>query len=281
MKKTALLLALLAIIIPSTLYAKKDVEDKVKIMSFNLRNGDSGDGTNAWSLRYAFTAMMIDDIKPDVIGVQEALDYQLSYYPEVLNSYKYVGKGRDDGKKKGEYTAFLYNTKTTSVVKWGMFWLSENPDKPGEGWDATANRTCTWAIMKDKKSGNQYCVVNTHLDEVGVLSRHNGVSLILSRLAEINKDGLPVLFMGCFNVSQDDICLADIESQMKNCRKSAVKTDDGITYNAWGKTQQQSQIDHVYYSGFDRCDEFSVLTKKYENRSFLSDHFPVIAVMVF
>lgn len=281
MKKTALLLALVAIMIPSTLSAKKDVEDKIKVMSFNVRNGDSEDGTNRWDLRYAHTAIMIDDNKPDVIGMQEALDYQLNYYQDIVKPYKFVGKGREDGKKKGEYTGILYNSKTTSVTKWGMFWISETPDQPSAGWDASVNRTATWALMKDKRNGRQYYVVNTHYDEVGVLSRINGTSLILSKIAEINKEKLPVVLCGCFNVRQDDASLAELESTMENCRKKADKTDDGVTYNAWGRVAQQSQIDHIYYSGFSRCEEFSVLTKKVEDRTFISDHFPLVAVMVF
>jgi len=282
MKKYAILLALVAMLVPTTVVsAKKDDESKVKIMSFNVRYGDAEDGTNSWIYRYPLTAMMIDEQKPDVIGMQEALNYQVEYYQDYVKPYKYVGKGRDDGKKKGEYTAILYNSKTQSLSSWGTFWLSETPDTPSLGWDAACNRTATWALMKDKASGKRYYFVNTHLDHVGEQARKNGIALVLERMAQINKEGLPVVLCGDFNVTQDDEALADLNKSMSSCRKTAFKSDNGITYNAWGKAKEQCQIDHIYYKGFSRCHDFSVLTKKYENRAYISDHFPVITIMVF
>jgi len=283
MKKYAILIALVAIILPTfnTAYAKKTDNDRLKVMSFNIRYGEAEDGTNSWMYRYPFTAMMLTDQKPDVIGIQEGLNYQLNYLQEYVKPYKYVGKPREDGKKKGEYTAIMYNPKTVALSKWGVFWLSETPEVPSMGWDAACSRTATWALMKDKKSGRKFYFVNTHLDHVGPIAQEKGMALILERLAEINKEGLPVILTGDLNVSQDARALNELNEKMVSCRKNAYKSDNGITYNAWGKAKEQSQIDHIYYKGFDHCHEFSVLTKKYEGRSYISDHFPVIAIMVF
>jgi len=281
MKKYALLIAMVAILIPTALSAKKTNDDRIKIMSYNIRYGGAEDGTNSWMYRYPLSAMMLADQKPDVIGIQEALDYQLKYLKEFVKPYKYVGKPREDGKKKGEYTAIMYNAKTVSLGSWGVFWLSETPDEPSMGWDAACSRTATWAVMTDKKSGRKFFFVNTHLDHVGEEARKNGMDLILKKIAELNTGNLPVILVGDFNVAQDNKALAELDKTLLSCRKNAFKSDNGITYNAWGKTKAQSQIDHIYYKGFDRCHEFSVLTKKYEGRTYISDHFPIIANMVF
>lgn len=278
---SALVLVLAASLFPTALSAGKDGSDRLTVMSYNIRFAGAEDGTNSWIYRYYLTPMMIQDQKPDVIGLQEAVSSQVLYLSEYAKPYKYVGAGRDDGRKKGEYTAIFYNPKTVKLSKWGMFWLSDTPEKPGLGWDAACPRTATWAIMKDKRNGKSFMVVNTHLDHVGKQAQAEGAALILRRIEELNSKGLPVVLMGDFNLSQDDPVLGAVDRKMENTRKTALKSDGNVTYNAWGKLQFQSRIDHIYQKGFRRCQEFKVLTKKYDNRAFISDHFPVMAELVF
>ncbi len=276
MKK--ILLTLLALLPVLTFAANPS---SITVMSFNIRYGDAKDGTNSWNYRYYTSAMMIEDQKPDVIGLQEALHYQVKYLDEFVDDYKYVGVGRDNGKQKGEYSAIMYNKKTVSLLKWGTFWLSETPEKPSKGWDAACTRTATWAILKDKKSGNKFIYVNTHLDHIGKEARKNGVSLILERIKTMNKQNLPVILGGDLNVDPGDPCLAEIETTMKSTRTTALKTDDSFTFNAWGKKDEVRLIDYLYYSGFDNCTVYEVIKKPYDDRKFISDHYPIKAVLVF
>ena len=276
MKK--ILLTLLALMPVLTFAANPS---SITVMSFNIRYGDAKDGTNSWAYRYYTSAMMLEDQKPDVVGLQEALSYQVEYLDEFVDNYKYVGVGRDNGKKKGEYSAILYNKKTVSLHKWGTFWLSETPEKPSKGWDAACTRTATWAILKDKKSGNKFIYVNTHLDHIGKEARKNGVSLILERIKTMNKQNLPVILGGDLNVDPGDPCLAEIETTMKSTRTTALKTDDSFTFNGWGKKEEARLIDYLYYSGFDNCILYEVIKKPYDGRKFISDHYPIKAVLVF
>ena len=48
-----------------------------------------------------------------------------------------------------------------------------------KGWDAACERVATWAIFKDKKSGKEFFFLNTHLDHMGQVARHEGASLVL------------------------------------------------------------------------------------------------------
>ena len=183
MKKFFLLLMAAALVLP--LSARQKGPSQLTVISYNIRTGKADDGTNSWQFRYPTSAMMIDDQKPDVFGVQEAYDYQVQYLTEYPGYYKSVGVGRDDGKSKGEHMSIFYNKKTVKMLKWGTFWLSETPDKPSKGWDAEYNRTATWALLKDKKSGRKYFLVNTHLDNSGAQARAEGLSLILSKIAQM------------------------------------------------------------------------------------------------
>ena len=281
MRHKLLFLALVQLVlVPASICsAKSSGLSKITVMSYNIRVGDADDGTNSWQFRYPATAMMIEDIRPDVFGVQEAMPYQLLFITENCRDYKYVGVGRDDGKKKGEHMAVFYNKKTVSLLKWGTFWLSETPDEPSFGWDAACRRTATWALMKSKASGQKFYFVDTHLDHKGAEARREGLALILDRLSAINRDNLPVVLVGDFNVEISDPAVAVLDGTMKNARKIAAKTDSFGTYNGWGKSSEI--IDHIFYSGFRSCTEYRTVTTPYAERKFISDHYPVTATLVF
>lgn len=266
------------ILFPLALSAKGEKEGVIA-MSYNIRYGTASDGTNSWQYRYGASAMMLDDQKPDVVGLQEALSDQVQYLTMALDkTYKAVGVGRDDGKKAGEIMAVLYNFKTTKLLKWGTFWLSDTPDVPSRGWDGACNRCATWAILKDKATGKKFFFVNTHIDHVGAEAQQKGVKLVADKIAELNKEGLPVIVTGDFNMEVSNTSMAPMKEGFQNAREAAVVTDDHFSYNGWGKAS--STIDYVWFKGFT-CTRFETVTKPYAERTFISDHFPVKAVLVF
>lgn len=280
MRKLTTLLLLLATLLPAA--AKKDAKDSFNgatVMSFNIRTSNAKDGTNSWELRADAVLEMIKDQCPDILGLQEATTNQVSPLAYFLDDYKWVGVGRDDGKKAGEYMAVFYNKKKLSLVKWGTFWLSETPDTPSKGWDAAYFRTATWCLFKDKASGKKYFVVNTHLDNEGAEARANGLSLILDKIAAMNGEGLPVVVMGDFNMTENDPSMAPAKKALQNARTTATKSDDLDTCHDWGRNY--SAIDFIWYKGFGSCIEYETLTKPYGGRAFISDHFPIKAKFVF
>lgn len=254
---------------------------RISILSYNIRNGEAEDGTNSWKYRYPASAMMIEDQKPDIFGLQEAYDYQVKYLKEYTKGYKCVGVGRENGKHEGEHMSIFYNTKTVKLLEWGTFWLSETPDKPSLGWDAACRRTATWALMRHKDSGEKFFFVNTHLDHVGAQAQEKGLELIMERIAKINPDGLPVILSGDFNVTPDNPVLDVLDGKMKSARNVAAQTDNGTTFHDWGRRKEPFLIDHIYFSGFSSCATFEVITKPYMDRKFISDHYPVKALLFF
>ena len=254
---------------------------ELKVMSYNIRLGSANDGTNSWVYRCGATIEMLEDQKPDVFGVQEALEGQVRFLKEFAEDYDYVGVGRDNGKKEGEHMAIFWNKATVKLLKWGTFWLSETPEKPSMGWDAACKRTATWALMKDKRTGDQFYFVNTHLDHVGVEARKNGLKLIVDRIQEINPKGYPMVLTGDFNIKPTAPELKELDSRMKSARKVALKTDSHNTFNDWGKAKSDMVIDYIYFSGFASCLEYQTVTKKYDKRAYVSDHYPIFARLIF
>lgn len=282
MRKFTLIVAAMLVMLPFVSSAQKQTKDyDLKVMSYNIRMGAAKDGTNSWEYRYPATALMLEDQKPDVFGVQEAFNYQIRFIEDNFADYDCVGVGRDDGKQKGEFMSIFWNKKTVKMIKWGTFWLSETPEKPSMGWDAACKRTATWALMKDKETGKQFYFVNTHLDHRGAEAQRKGLELIVSRIAEINPKGYPMVLTGDFNVKPDNAALKDLDTKMQSARKIAPRTDNNPTFNNWGKIKPDMVIDYIYVSGFSACPEYHTVTEKYGTWKYVSDHYPIYAKLIF
>jgi endonuclease/exonuclease/phosphatase family metal-dependent hydrolase len=282
MRKLTLIVSAVLMVLPFTSSAQKQTRDyDLKVMSYNIRMGTAKDGTNSWEYRYPATAMMIQDQKPDVFGVQEAFDFQIRFIEDNFTDYDCVGVGRDNGKSEGEHMSIFWNKKTIKMIKWGTFWLSETPEKPSKGWDAACKRTATWALMKDKNTGKMFYFVNTHLDHRGSEARRQGLNLIVSRIDEINQKGYPMVLTGDFNMKPDDAALTGLEQRMQSARKIAPKTDNHATLNLWGKGKADMVIDYIYVSGFSACTEYHTITEKYGTWKYISDHYPIYAKLIF
>ena len=282
MRKLTLIVSAVLMVLPFTSSAQKQTRDyDLKVMSYNIRMGTAKDGTNSWEYRYPATAMMIQDQKPDVFGVQEAFEFQIKFIEDNFTDYDSFGVGRDNGKAEGEFMSIFWNKKTVKMVKGGTFWLSETPEKPSLGWDAACKRTATWALMKDKNTGKMFYFVNTHLDHKGVEARKKGLELIVSRIDEINPKGYPMVLTGDFNIKPDNEALIGLEEKMQSARKIAPKTDNNQTFNGWGKAKSDMVIDYIYVSGFSACPEYHTVNEKYGQWKYISDHYPIYAKLIF
>lgn len=282
MKKILLLVLAALVAFPQIGSAKKNESEGLKVMSYNVRLGVGKDGTNSWQYRCPATIMMLEEYAPDVFGVQEAYDFQVKFITEFARDYKCVGVGREDGKKEGEHMSIFWNKKTVSLLKWGTYWLSETPDEPSYGWGADYRRTMTWAKMEMKYSGKKFFYVNTHLDSDKALARSNGLKLILDKIAEKNTDNLPVVLTGDFNIIPTDSVLDVLDdAEMLDARTTATKTDNLATFNGFGD-EEERVIDYIYYRGFSSCPEYETIVKQYdENIQYISDHYPIVARLMF
>ena len=262
-----------------SLFACRQAPTPIKVMTFNVRVGKANDQENSWQYRRKAATDMILDQHPAVFGVQEAVDFQLDYILEQCPMYKCVGVGREDGVKDGEHMSVFYDTTRIALKDWGTYWLSETPDVPSKGWDAACKRTATWTLLKDLACNKEFFFVNTHLDHIGEEARRNGLALIVERIGQMNPKGSPMILTGDFNVFPDDPCLTDLRGIMSDVWETAPEVDEGPTWHDWGKGTDTRHIDYIFYSGYTKCTSLTRLTKSYDNAPFVSDHYPVIAVL--
>ena len=95
--------------------------------------------------------------------------------------WDHVGVGRDDGNQAGEYVPIFYRPRIWELREHGTEWLSEKPKE--KGWDAGSKRIVTIAILAHRATGKELLIMNTHLDNEGVVARRESAKLLVT-LAE-------------------------------------------------------------------------------------------------
>jgi endonuclease/exonuclease/phosphatase family metal-dependent hydrolase len=250
--------------------------------TFNIRWDNPNDEGNLWKDRLPHVVALIQFHQIDLVGVQEALQHQLTQMSQSLD-YEYIGVGRDDGKEKGEFSAILYNSKKYKLLDQGTFWLSPTPEKPSKGWDAALNRVSTYGKFTDQK-GTEFYVFNIHYDHIGQQAREESSKLVLAQIEKINSEKLPVIWMGDFNVTPENFAYTVITSQQgwKDARLvSDLAYGPAGTFTGfdWEKFPD-GIIDHIFVSGPIQVLRHGILTDNY-GKKYPSDHFPVMVEVVF
>lgn len=278
MRKTMLLLCVSLIAI-SGISAQGKKECNLNVATFNLRMDTSSDGENAWPNRKEMVKGLIRYHDLDIIGTQEGFKHQLDNILE-LSEYAYVGGGRDDGKDAGEHSAIIYKKDRFKLLDNGDFWYSETPDVPGKGWDATCcNRICSWGKFKDKSSGKEFFVFNSHYDHEGKVARKNSSLLLLKRIEQIAGDN-PVFATGDFNATPDDEPIQIIYDSGKFNDSYLVTQEPPYgttgTFSAFKlDAPMKSRIDYIWITPGITVKKYGVLNDMQYGR-FPSDHFPVV-----
>jgi len=248
------------------------------IMTYNIRYDNPNDGDNQWSKRKEFLSDQITFFYPDVFGIQEGLHHQVKYLDSVFKNYNYVGVGRDDGIEKGEYSAIFFNNKKFKIVKESTFWLSKTPDKISVGWDASMERICTYALLQDKLTKQQFWVFNTHFDHIGKIARVESVKVILNKIKQMNEDSLPVLIMGDFNLKPDSEPILDLSEELNDSKAISLLKPFGPngTFNGFKfDLPVKDRIDYIFTSKSNiQVNKYAVLSDS-KDCKYPSDHLPV------
>jgi endonuclease/exonuclease/phosphatase family metal-dependent hydrolase len=270
MKRMGLLLFLLGSL---SLYAQD-----LHIATFNIRLNTPADGVNAWPNRVDQVTGLLRFHEVDLFGLQEVLYEQLEDIHKAFPGYGWIGSGRDDGHKKGEFCPIFYDKSKLTLLENGQFWLSETPEKPGPGWDAACNRVCTWGKFLLKNTGKQCYVFNTHFDHVGNRAREKSAVLIRDSVkAKRENNNLPVVLTGDFNLTPEKEPIFLLKQTFNDSRDVSVDPPYGPygTYNGFDHNSPlDRRIDYIFVTRNVNVLKYGVLSDSKENR-YPSDHLPV------
>lgn len=276
MKLLTLILACLASIGSTPHTGEPD--NSLTVMSFNIRYGTAKDGDNSWPNRDHLVMRVFRDRDAQIIGVQEALAFQIDEITTEFPHYAVIGVGREDGRTKGEYAAILYDTRRFTVDTSGTFWLSDTPEVVAStSWGNSITRICTWARLIDRGSGQTLYVYNAHYDHRSQESREKSSQLILDRIASRAHDD-PVVLMGDFNAGESNLAIISInDSDLIHAYRALHPDETAVgTFNGFDGTSDGEMIDHIFVSPGLKTIAADI-DRTNDNAQYPSDHFPVWA----
>lgn len=253
----------------------------INIITYNIRLNVASDGVNSWPNRKENVKALVKFHDADILCVQEALPEQFDALLENSN-FDVVGVGRDDGKRKGEFSAVYFDKSRFTKKDGGTFWLSTTPSVPSKGWDAALNRICSWVKLYDKLNKKEFIVFNTHYDHIGVQARIESAKLIKQKIQEIAPN-LPVVFTGDLNVTPETEAISTIKSFLIDAKDITVEPPYGPsgTFNAFDfDSDLKNRIDYIFVNKDFKVQKFAVLTDSKDKRYF-SDHLPVFVKLFF
>ena len=247
-------------------------------ISYNIRYDNNWDIENSWKIRRNKISQILVQYSPSIIGIQEGLLNQVQYIDSSLIDYDYVGVGRDDGKKKGEFCAIYFDSTRYVLLKNSTFWLSETPDTISVGWDAALERICTYGLFKDRITKIIFWVFNTHFDHIGVVAREKSSELILKRINKINRQSLPVILMGDFNSIPNSPPVKEIKTELSDALQISLEKLQGPrgTFNGFNDDLPiEKRIDYIFTNDL-KVLSYTHINDRLNNNRHISDHLPVM-----
>lgn len=275
-----MLLLLLGSVLTLPSQAQKK-EMPIRVATYNIRYNTPNDGVNAWPNRKERVKALVRYHRFDLFGVQEALRGQLTNLAD-MSEFAFVGHGRDDGKEAGEHSAIFYRKDRFKLLKTGDFWLSETPDKPGKGWDATCcNRICSWAQLQDQATKKTFFFFCVHFDHQGVVARRESGKLMVQKMREI-AGNVPIICVGDLNSTPDTEQVKTMQTLLNDVYQvtamppyGPVGTFNGFKFDA----PLKDRIDYIFVDKRAAVLDYAVLTDAQDQR-YPSDHQPVVSQVV-
>lgn len=258
--------------------------DELHVMSFNLRYA-SDTPPNSWPERRPVVKQLLSQERPDIIGTQEGLYQQLrDIESDLPGYYDSIGQGRDGG-SEGEAMEIFYDSRRLRALEYDHYWLSDTPDVVGsKTWSGCCPRMVTWVRFADEPTGEQFYVLNTHLEAFDATTRSKSADLILQRMTAEFDPALPVLMTGDFN-----------EPAAEGRTVYDTLVTDGPLVDTWVTAQDRSPLFATFHGyaplspGGDRIDwilstpdvktRYAAINTSSKHGQFPSDHLPVQAVV--
>ncbi|WP_137285329.1 endonuclease/exonuclease/phosphatase family protein [Halorussus salinisoli] len=253
-------------------------------MSYNVRVAFPGEDRDRWERRKESVSSTIYFHRPDIVGLQEPTDRQLSDLRERLPGYRWIGVGRRDGETDGEYCPIGYRPNRFDLENHATFWLSASPDEPGSiGWDAAYPRLATQVELRDIETDARIRVFNTHFDHEGEMAREESARLLRRRINSTGRQ--PTVVTGDFNCVADSAPYRILTDSSSNARRlvdamnAAERPHHGprATYTDFDSPSSGRKIDHVFVTPDVQVRQHATCADTRPDGRFPSDHLPLVA----
>ncbi len=294
---------------------------ELSVWSFNIacqKNDDNSDwgSSHYWNVRKPGVYAFFNAQNPDIIGTQECEYRQRVNILDNTSGYSAYGLGTEYGKEssgsegylwnKKDYNtdssnAIFYKTSKFTVLDKGTFWLSANPSSVG----SDDGHNCAWIKFRWNENGYVFYFFNTHFTahytEQAYAARKAECTILYEQISAINSENLPMIIVGDLNATTANLFDDNGDSRLQDwywsrnqdgkTSKTAYPTscnDFKVTYSGSSWSDNGTNIDHIAYKNFYENSKhglkpgsFSTDTYAYAGVTYISDHWPITATLVF
>ncbi len=281
---------------------------QIRVMSSNIRSGQSDAGIQLWSYRKFAYMNMLSDTQPDLIGLQECKEEKVQTL-SVASEYGFWRVPTYDGSVPNVTDdqlpplVIMYRKSKFDLLDKGVFYYNEtDPAIPchnpcgASGWQV---RGSVWVKLRLKENGRILYFFDTHYthDPEEIIDPETGkkhynieerrrASVIAVEQMEriVTEKDAAVFLVGDLNCSLADGAtrngprsLEPLTEYMWSAREDAHSYDGGISFNGFTeyKNGKLGNIDYIFYRGAEALDFVTVNSPDY-GVTYISDHYPVM-----
>ncbi len=252
---------------------------------------------NGWKARRDLCMEVIRAQQPDLFCLQEVLRVQMEDLKQGFPSFAsfgFEGPEMDAGGPGYHGIAknpVFYSRERYELVAEGGFWLSETPHLPGSlSWGSARARHVNWVRLRDRASGRQFRLLDTHLDHISQHAREEQMKMILAEAALYAPD-FPQILAGDFNSdASNPVLKLALDAGWTNTQTAAPgPRDNGYTVHGFlgpkyvAKTKagrKRGPIDFILTHGPVSTLDWKIIRDSRDGR-YPSDHYFVGAKLAF
>lgn len=241
----------------------------LNIISFNIRYCDDKEGNTIFERAPRLKEVTLPKYA-DIICFQEYTPLWEKHIERIYGE-KYAIFNRYRSVSSLEGVPILWKRDKFELLKSGYFWLSDTPEIESRGWDELYHcyRICLYVILKEKKSGKEFTVINTHFG-FGDKGQSDSARLIFEYSQKIS--GNPTFITGDFNMHPEDLGYCEMVKHFDDANM-LTKKDLSTTYH--GYCPEKITDEHIDYCFIDKnikAVDVSLIDEKVDG-AFPSDHY--------
>jgi endonuclease/exonuclease/phosphatase family metal-dependent hydrolase len=257
------------------------METNVKILCCNIRVNVPADGEagNGWNDRKALCLDVMRAQAADIICTQECRDVHYADLRQGLPEFDSFGlSGPGDFHPTD---AVFFARSRFDLVSSGGFWLSETPHIAGsQSWDSACPRFANWLDLRDRESGQEFRIWNTHYDHISQIAREKQARCIVEA-SEVFGGSLPQLFAADCNADASNpvIDVMKAGGWIDTYTEMHGPADPGFTYHAFigpkyaeVRKNTTGKIDFIFHRGLVKTLSAEIIYDSRDGR-YPSDHY--------
>ncbi len=270
---------------PETSAAGNEASSRFRVASYNIRypaqaDEDSGNG---WNTRKQPLVNLMVSHGFDLIGTQEGYIFQLDDIKSMMPGFEYISYPYG-GESVRHQCATFYKVDLYEAVESGVFWLSETPEVSSIGWDATDSRICVWTKFKVKETGKIFYFFNVHFYWRLEIAKAASGPLMARKIKEIAGDA-PVICTGDFNSTIETPQMEAVKEILSDACDLTETPREGVENTNLGggvfQGDAKNRIDFIFVSDHFQVEDYKVLSDRYGEGRYPSDHLPVTSLLMF